>query len=431
MPRRLIVTIVCAIFVALVSLGGVLTRGRAQGAPLTTTITLPVSSDTYIYDIAPNTNYSSSSALSVGKNELVGQRHILLEFDSLSLPAGADITDATITLIRIINRDDPAPGGASTPEAFAFYPEASLTGWDASLVTWATYSGSNQDFGDPDAAVDAVTATVDVTNIVQAWADGTIENRGIVLRPRGSEAGSVDVRSSELGPGPELVINYTVPTATPTNTPTGTLQPTATPTNTGTPSATATATANPYLCTGGTFSVDVEIDTWVGSLYPTSAYNFDDLLKVGTINDSVRHTLLKFPVEPDLIMPPDYYLYEASLDFVVDRNDGTNKRVLVHYYSLDGEISSATTWQNQPSPNIYYGTGNIGTAPGAKSLDITFLVNAWLSGFETSRSIGLGLISEDEPVVHIRSAEFEDGAFTPQLTISCGQTATYSAADRD
>jgi hypothetical protein len=141
-----------------------------------------------------------------------------------------------------------------------------LRPWISNQTTWAQASrdaawnlgGCNGEGTDRDAAssgtisVDAIGKwySLDVTEMVRAWAADVTQNQGVIVKGGGTTSVQYDFASSESDDAtlrPRLVVEAVlVPTETPTQTPTQTPVPTATetpvPTATETPVSTATET---------------------------------------------------------------------------------------------------------------------------------------------------------------------------------------------
>ncbi len=201
--------------------------------------------DTWVSQAQPERNFGRDAQLHVGfDNESPAERQLLVWFDVGSLPPGAYVTQATLTLYQETADGDPE---------FPIEPRVALAAWDEMEVTWATRPTAPR-IGDPPVVVSRGTGDVswDVTHAVQAWLSGVHANHGFLLGTDGTAAG-VHRFLPRPDPylGPRLVVELGVPpTATPSGTPptatpspTATVSPSAVASETASATATATATA--------------------------------------------------------------------------------------------------------------------------------------------------------------------------------------------
>ena len=218
--------------------------------PVPSTLTLHATGDAMLYVVYPNTNYGASATAYCGgygyQDESNGQP-CLFQFDVSALPANAVVTNAQLRLYGT------AQNGAGV---LTYTVYALLRPWAEMAATWntpdgatpwgqagaedidgdsdddreGTGSGSASAYGYP-----ANWTQINVTTLVQRWANGALPNHGLKLQKTGGTATNLLLNMREsLTNTPELVISW-IPGGTPT--------PTSTPTNTATPTATATATA--------------------------------------------------------------------------------------------------------------------------------------------------------------------------------------------
>lgn len=202
-------------------------------------VSLPAVQDTWLDEENPAANHGTEIILSAGRTDSrTPVDHLaLLQFDLAALPAQAEVTGAELRV------QQSAADGASS---IALRPEVILEAWDEAVITWENPVAS-EPRGDAATLLDANSGlkSLDVTQIVQAWAAGDFANNGLLLRLEGSALGTRTLASREQsGAAPQLVVTYTLsgPTATPTVTPSRTPTPTRTPTATPTRTPTATAT---------------------------------------------------------------------------------------------------------------------------------------------------------------------------------------------
>ena len=139
-------------------------------------------------------------------------RRGLLKFDLSSIPSNATITSATLYLYEKDNKS-----GQTT------FIYRVTSGWNENTATWSSWSSPGGDF---DNSVSYFTfipnqqncmLTLDITNLVRLWVNGTYPNHGLILYSTGpnhiiryftKEDGTASER-------PKLDISYTVPGPTP------------------------------------------------------------------------------------------------------------------------------------------------------------------------------------------------------------------------
>jgi hypothetical protein len=170
------------------------------------------SDDTYIDGGSPTRINGADNKFEVRPDNGADRRG-LLRFDLSSVPANATVTSATLYLYE---------GGNKTGQTTFVYRVTSS--WNESTATWNTWTVPGGDF-DSSMAYFAYLPeqgncmlTIDITNLVQAWANGTYNNYGVLLYSTGpnhiiSYTSKEDTNSSAW---PKLYIVYVVPTFTPT-----------------------------------------------------------------------------------------------------------------------------------------------------------------------------------------------------------------------
>jgi hypothetical protein len=225
--------------------------------PTPTPCPVPVE-DTYVYRWTPDSNYCSENQLKVGHRQ---QYAALLRFDLSHIPANATVTYARLELW--------ATGWDGTNmdvEVYRILRDTSLcqATWNQAQDgnPWGI-AGCNDTLTDRAAEPEACKRTSGVntqlaftlTDLVQDWVSGTLDNNGILLRGASELSASLfefgSVEHSDENVRPRLVVYYEVegePTATPTQTPTATHTPTAIPTipmPTSTPTPTSTSIPGP------------------------------------------------------------------------------------------------------------------------------------------------------------------------------------------
>src|SRR5580704_7887798 len=193
MQLRRLTILAVAIAVALLS-----TLSFGQATP-------PVG-DTLTYSNNPNTNYGSYTALFVQKGSITSASYI--KFNLATLPAGASVSKATL---RLYVNQVAANGSFDVYQLNSSWSESALTYNNApALGTSAT--------GNHPVAFTANTlnqfVVIDITPLVQGWANGSITNNGLALALT-TTAGAVAFDSKEsiyTSHQPELEIALTGPT---------------------------------------------------------------------------------------------------------------------------------------------------------------------------------------------------------------------------
>ena len=180
---------------------------------------IAASQDTYIRLKPPDTtnNFGASTQLVVDRES--GDLHrALLQFDLSAIPSNATITSATLTMQAT------QIGGSlniSVYEMQQAWLEGTANGtagaanWNQSAAgtSWASAGGNFN--ATAVATLDTDTTglhTWSLTNLVQAWVDGSRTNNGVmVASPDGGGNRTATYDSSEGTAPPRLIITYTVP----------------------------------------------------------------------------------------------------------------------------------------------------------------------------------------------------------------------------
>ena len=230
--------------------------------------------DAYLRADTPTTNNGGAAQLGAGEpdNSAIGNVwHSVLKFDLSSIPNNATVNSATLTLYHDLELASQATtlGVYRLKRAFV-----------EAQVTWNVYSTGNSweiagGTGSADTEVSAIGSRVMTSTeangakdvaldvaAVEEMVSGVFANNGFMLMNTSSENDWHRFVSSDgatESQRPKLVIDYTIPTNTPTatNTATATNTPTATDTATATNTPTATP-ANRYeypLSSGKTLTV--------------------------------------------------------------------------------------------------------------------------------------------------------------------------------
>jgi Disaggregatase related repeat/TGF-beta propeptide len=170
------------------------------------------SDDTYIDGGSPTTNRGSDNTFEVRPDNSADRRG-LLKFDLSSMPANANVTSATLYLYERANK---------TGQTTFIYRVTS--NWNESTVNWTTWSMPGGDFDSSTSHFAYLPEqsncmlTMDITNLVRAWVNGTYNNYGLMLYSIGPNhiISYSSKESGTAGEWPKLNIVYVIPTSTPT-----------------------------------------------------------------------------------------------------------------------------------------------------------------------------------------------------------------------
>lgn len=173
-------------------------------------------------------NYGGNPSLIVGHMTGQGIRHILLKFDLSSIPSGAVVTAATLSLW--LNQ----PGDWRAANDRTLNARRLLRNWVEAEATWNQYSSGNnwqtaggEGANDRNATVigtsalsvtDLVGSQHDLTldnNIIQGWLTGLYNNYGVILQVGTESEDQYSFYSSDetaqVPYRPRLVVTYIVP----------------------------------------------------------------------------------------------------------------------------------------------------------------------------------------------------------------------------
>ncbi|MBU3968350.1 MAG: DNRLRE domain-containing protein [Euryarchaeota archaeon] len=243
------------------------------------------SEDTYSYFLTPDANMGGNTEVSVWNYYGRQSDYAYIKFANISgtgspnIPSNSNINSATMWLYT----------RAGESQTITFYtPSAS---WTESSLTWNNQPSPVTPYAL--VAQDGSTAhwtSVDVTNIVHKWNDGTITNNGLVaLSDGGGASASTDWRSKEnLTNKPYILVDFTAPSSPPPS-----------PT---TPAPTETLTSTPNPCSTSTSSVNLhgeKTDVIIGE---------NVLLKLSAIN-IIGNPIMHVQV---IIIPPNGWSVTSS-----------------------------------------------------------------------------------------------------------------------
>jgi len=241
-------------------------RAASDAAPADlSSVTLYPVADAYVSEVAGTYNFGDSDKLDVqnlDSGEFPDDRRSYAGFDLSNIPSGAVVSSASF---RAYLYDAQGLSKVSLELRRVTSP------WTGDNVTW-NKKPSSSPYGDELVGSQTGYVSWDVTSLVQehwiGFGFGFSANHGLELR--GPESGDYYLRSfysteAQSYP-PYLIINYSVPTATPTAsltpTPTQTSSPTPSSTATETPPATATPTPTLTETPPGELPDLVVTDVW-------------------------------------------------------------------------------------------------------------------------------------------------------------------------
>ena len=170
----------------------------------TITVSSAQTADTFISEAYPNNNYYLSEYLRTGKDTTYGRMRSYLKFNiPSSIPSGG-VTAASLDMEK-------TSGAIPTVNAYRCHYS-----WSSSTLTWANRASSllfdKSPVSQPFSSAH-VWYTIDVTNIVQKWVNGTEPNYGFVVAEdieTSTSQWTVFYSSDAVSPHkPELIITYT------------------------------------------------------------------------------------------------------------------------------------------------------------------------------------------------------------------------------
>jgi hypothetical protein len=362
--------------------------------------------DTYIDRYSPTQNFNPALSIKIEYSSGSETSSGLLRFDLAGLPAGIQITSATLSLYSTSQTYDLA----MTVRAYAL-----RRAWNVDEVTWNNAS-AGQPWGAPGAnditadragaaAAAAITAggnawiNFDITALAATWYADPSSNLGVLLRPEAAGGPANHalysfVRSEATGASviplrPKLTIVYT--TGAPA---TSTATATATPGSpTATPTATQTATIGPAMGTlvlqNGLNGYTGCRDTELAQVSPNTNFgNAETMQMRNEFGQSVRHFIIKFDLSPLDSLPAGATITSARLGvYATNRSNAlwidTNSYRLLRPW---GELQA--TW-NVAKTGEAWGAGGalqfgVDRAPAATSFTRLEAINAWLEHDWTS-----------------------------------------------
>lgn len=388
--------------------------------------------DTYLYQYAASANYCRQNTLKVGWKQ---QYAALLRFDLGSIPAGAVVMQATLQVYAI------GWGGADTTlGAFVVQCDADLcqATWNQARVgnAWGL-PGCNHVTTDRRASPeDSVTTSgikkwysLNLTSAVQGWVDGSLANRGALLRASYSPTSLQFASAESATPGlrPRLVVTYRTagPSATPTATDTATSQGTATPAPTFSPTPGGAETTITLQQGSGGYSGAA--DTYIFQYAAGANYCAQPVLKLGYKQQYAA--LLAFGVGS---IPAAATVTQAMLQVWAVGWGGENVSLSAYRVLRDTEPCQATWTQARagepwglPGCNDTFSDrgphaeSSVTTSGIAKwcGLDLTNLVQGWVNNSLANHGILLRA-AKSTASFQFASAESSAAGLRPRLVVT-------------
>lgn len=222
--------------------------------------------DTWLQYLSSNT-HGEDTILQLYASGGAGGHFVLVKFPLTAIPDDATINSAKIVMYSTDGTQEPVQQNIDSLRV--------TSSWDEATVTWNTMP--TVDSGDTyKSSVEGSPMVGDiefpVTNLVQAWKNGTVPNYGVrigfaaFMPPASRDFASSEYSNSSQRP--KLVVDYTSTSPTPTPSPTPSPTPTPTPTPaSGTPSSTPT----PTPVTGSTTTASPTLQSTPSSTSPTAS----------------------------------------------------------------------------------------------------------------------------------------------------------------
>ena len=430
-------------------------------------------SDTYIYQYAPDTRYPWQDLLKVGYKQ---HNAALVRFDLSSIPTGATITEAELQLY--------ASGWSGSDITLGTYcilrnshPDQATWNQARTGAYWAQ-PGCNDTASDRRPAPESSLTTssvarwygFDLTPLVQDWVNGTLTNKGVLLRATYSSHSFrfASAQNTSASIRPRLVVTYdseggptstttATPTssATPTHTPTASATPTQSPTGTSaTPTSSATPTHTPTTSPTATLpgsetTITLQqgangysgcSDTYIYQYAPDTRYPWQDLLKVGYKQHNAA--LVRFDLSS---IPTGATITEAELQLYASGWSGSDI-TLGTYCILRNSHPDQATWNQartgaywaqpgcndtasdrRPAPESSLTTSSVARWYG---FDLTPLVQDWVNGTLTNKGVLLRATYSSHSF-RFASAQNTSASIRPRLVVTYdsegGPTPTTTA----
>jgi hypothetical protein len=158
-----------------------------------TTATFDVTEDTFINEAYPDNNYGSVGSIVVSNVPI--DRYGFLQFENVSLPAGAVVDDANLELYIYDH--------SHNDDAWVRIGLIGGSSWEEDDPTWnGPYPGpimSAGNFNDVNLDLSTGWKEIDVTDLVSKWLSGEKDQRGLYIYPNSSNDFTLSLRSKEHG----------------------------------------------------------------------------------------------------------------------------------------------------------------------------------------------------------------------------------------
>lgn len=160
--------------------------------------------DAYISEYYPNQNFGGVPYLYISQYEMRNDDYrSLLQFSLRSIPSGRRIVRARL-LLTIYRNEIPAGTRINVSLRRIVSP------WREFGVTWNNQPASRfvSAFSVSSAQSPGSVIGINVSSLVRRWYNGSIANRGIVLRGNESRDSLLGFYSGESGSPPRLIVTY-------------------------------------------------------------------------------------------------------------------------------------------------------------------------------------------------------------------------------
>lgn len=155
------------------------------------------SEDTYVYQNASGTNYSTEETLKIGQDAGGFVYQTYIKWDLSTFPSAENILK-----VELIVYENTYTGGPATIGI-----ERVTSTWTGSTLTYATAPTRSNDLNDSYGSENSYTASangsysIDITQLVRQWKDGAISNYGIYVHGTNGASTRFDIYSSETTSG--------------------------------------------------------------------------------------------------------------------------------------------------------------------------------------------------------------------------------------
>ncbi|MEZ4959932.1 MAG: DNRLRE domain-containing protein, partial [Saprospiraceae bacterium] len=377
--------------------------GVSVGTP--TTVTLSAAADTDIDQASPTKNWGGCTGIYLNGSSSALD-HPMIKFDLSGIPAGATITSATMTLVKIGGGATGGTGNSSTAVnvsahqitnawtegTSSCYGSTTVANWTQrqSGTNWTTAGGDYNATAENTISVAGDGAySWNIPNMVQSWVNNPSNNQGVLLKMETEPTAFYKVfasrENSTVDNRPVLTITYTAGAVT--------------------QSFTATDDAmlystNPTTNYGGDINFQVGAFS-AGSQYLKSVLKFD---VSGLAGQTVSSAILKVEVRSSYNVPVPIEVHRLTKDWTESTVSWASP-----WTSAGGDYSSTIEGSTSFTSAI-----SLGEPTQTMSIDISSLVNGWVTG--TYPNYGLVLL---DPGNLARSLNFysSEGSVKPTLQV--------------